>query len=342
MPMLTNAQAYNALTQLFHADYRKLEAALKQYGDWQKAARALTAHDEIKRWDRLTTLSIRLLLQNDPDFPALLSEIPWQPFGIYVRGQLLKKKPAIAIVGTRKATRAGLETAHRFALEFAKSGVTVISGLALGIDAASHTGALAAHGETIAVLGNGLDTIYPKQHERLAQEILTQHGALVSEYPIETPSLPRFFIERNRLISGLSLGIVVIEAPERSGALSTARFAIEQNRDVFVVPGAIGNPNYAGSHNLLKSGATLVTDPAEVLAGLNITISTSLSSAAPMFDKLTENQKTIVRALLAAGKALDLDALCQKAHLPIHLTAQTISLLVIEGIIKEDGGTYYL
>jgi len=199
----------------------------------------------------------------DPVYPALLKEIHDPPPRLHVRGRL-PSEPMIAIVGSRRATPYGGRAAHRLARELSNAGVVVVSGLARGIDAAAHRGALEGPTPTVAVMATGLDRIYPPEHAELAQAI-ARTGALVTEADNGTLPLPGRFPIRNRIISGLSLGVVVVEAAERSGALITARMAAEQGREVFCVPGSIENPLAIGGHRLIKDGATLVQTVEDVL-----------------------------------------------------------------------------
>jgi len=209
--------------------------------------------------------SIKILTLSDSDYPARLREIPDPPPVLYVKGALLKEDAAaVALVGTRAATPYGLAAARHFGERLARAGVTVVSGLAEGIDGAGHAGALAGAGRTIAVLGHGLNFLYPPHHRKLANQILEQ-GALVSEFPFRTPPSRGTFPRRNRVISGLSLGVVVVEAPPASGALITAREALEQGRDVFAVPGQISSHQSQGANALLRSGAILAQELEDIL-----------------------------------------------------------------------------
>lgn len=208
---------------------------------------------------------------SDPEYPGLLKEIGDPPGSFYFLGSLPEKKePAISVVGTRKATINGRVIAEEIAKGLASQGITVVSGLALGIDSAAHEGALAANGRTVAVLGGGLNSIYPRQNEDLAKRIVKNKGALISEYDPDTSPKPEQFLERNRVIAGLGAATVVIEAPFGSGALVTAKFAIYAGRDVFVVPGPVNHPNYKGSHMLLREGARLVTNTQEIMIDLGM------------------------------------------------------------------------
>ncbi len=188
---------------------------------------------------------------------------------LYLMGNReLPKLHCVAIVGTRRPSPFGLAASYRFGAQLAKQGFCVVSGLARGIDGAAHRGALSVGGHTIAVLGHGLDRIYPAIHRGLAQEILQKRGCLISEYPVGTPPLPHHFPARNRIVSGLSVGVIVIEASEKSGSLITARCAADQGREVYVIPGRFDDSLYRGSHSLIQQGARLILEPQEVLADL--------------------------------------------------------------------------
>jgi DNA processing protein len=217
------------------------------------------AWQQALRWqDQLQRAGIDVLCPDDPEYPELLRELPDRPGAIYVRGDTgTLALPQIAIVGSRNAGRSGLQLASSFSRELAAAGFVISSGLALGIDGEAHKGALSAPGGTIAVLGSGVDRIYPQRHCSLAEEVSRQ-GALVSEFPLATPPLPHHFPMRNRILAGMSLGTLVIEAATRSGSLITARLALDYNREVFAVPGSVHNPNSKGCHQLIRDGAKLV------------------------------------------------------------------------------------
>lgn len=210
-----------------------------------------------------------ILRRHDPHYPSLLAEIHSAPPLLFVQGDARALgKLQIAIVGSRNPSHGGLENALQFAKYFSEYGFNVTSGLALGIDAAAHQGALMGMGQTLAVLGNGLDQIYPSQHKKLASQILDQGGALISEFPIGTPPLASHFPRRNRIISGLTVGTLVIEAALNSGSLITAKYALEQGREVFAVPGSIHNPLAKGCHALIREGAKLVETAEHVVEEL--------------------------------------------------------------------------
>lgn len=210
-----------------------------------------------------------VLCWDDPRYPALLAELTDAPPLLFVSGDPgALERPQLALVGSRRASRPGLECASRFARELAGGGFVVTSGLALGIDGAAHEGALQAGGCTIGVLGSGLERLYPTRHRLLAERIRHEGGALVSELPLDTPPQPANFPRRNRIISGLSLGVLVIEATPSSGSLITARLAAEQGREVFAIPGSIQHPGARGCHQLIRDGATLVEDIDDILSQL--------------------------------------------------------------------------
>jgi DNA processing protein len=343
---LDEHRSYNALALILRGDYHALKKAFNTHGSWAAAYEANNKKrtvDPEKSWQELIAKNITLLLNTDESFPELLREIPWPPHALYLSGSPLIDEPKIAIVGTRKATPLGVETAEKIARECSLAKVTIVSGLAFGIDVAAHQATLTAGGRAIAVLASGLDRITPRSNEQVGKRIIENGGTLISEYPIGALTLPRFFIERNRIVSGLSLGIVVIEAPTRSGTLSTARFAVDQNREVFVVPGAINNPNYEGSHALIKSGASLITEASDVLDALDLLPKESAqrlhTQPLPFLD---ETGARIVEVLSAAGAPLAVDAIAERTKLGIAVLNEALALLTIEGVVRENGSAYYI
>ena len=218
-----------------------------------------------KTCEWLASENHHLITLDHPDYPASLLEIPDPPNLLFVKGNpALLQMPSIGIVGSRNATPQGVHTAQDFSQTLAQEGLAIISGLALGIDTAAHQGALCAHGATIAVIGTGADRIYPAKNQALARQI-AECGAIVSEFPLGTPALAHHFPRRNRIISGLSSGILVVEAALESGSLITARMAAEQGREVFAIPGSIHSPVAKGCHQLIKQGAKLVESAQDIL-----------------------------------------------------------------------------
>lgn len=285
---------------------------------------------------------ISKLTFGDKNYPAALKEIPNPPLGLFYRGELTNSKnPHVAIVGTRKATLHGKRIAKKISQDLATAGCVIVSGLAMGIDTAAHEGALEAKGRTVAVLANGLDWIYPRQNEKLAEKILSEKGTIFSEYPVGDSARKENFLARNRIVSGLSLGIVVIEAPEGSGALSTASHALEQNREVFIVPGPLNNENYIGSHKLIRAGARLVTSAADILDDLNLE-SLTVKQRLPIDSLIDQKQKEIVIALKSAGEPLSIDKISELIKIDVSTINRNLTFLLIKGIVKEESGHYYL
>lgn len=287
---------------------------------------------------------VEIVTLADPAYPALLKTIVRPPPVLYVKGKLLPEDDfAVAMVGTRSATLYGLSTAKRLAAELARAGVTVVSGLAEGIDGAAHTGALEGQGRTIAVLGHGLSYLYPTSHRKLAQQI-TNFGALVSQFPMEaTPSRYSFPV-RNRVIAGLSLGVVVVEAPLGSGALITAGEAVEMDREVFAVPGPITSPQSQGCHELLKEGAKLVQSVGEILEELVPQLKSRLSQFADypsaVGPTLTAEESVVFKAIPPAG-ATEVDTLASATSLAPHRLLSLLTELELKGLVAQVPGQGY-
>lgn len=271
---------------------------------------------------------------SDKRYPALLKEIASAPPKLFLRGELDSKAPAIAIVGTRKPSRYGIEAAEFFSRELAVRGFTIVSGLAFGIDKASHQACLDAGGRTVAVLASGVDRITPTSHEALARQILETGGAIISEFPPGQDAKPETFPQRNRIISGLALGVIVIEAPEKSGSLITARFAAEQNREVFVVPGPIFSPNFAGSHALIREGAILVSQPDQILSELNQ--STTLPfNASPNIITLAADEEKLLKIIIE-NKDIAVDELLRESGISAAKIGALLTALEMKRYIRRE------
>lgn len=270
--------------------------------------------------------------------PKLLQNIPDPPTDLFVKGRLTNDLK-IAIVGTRKATAEGRMTAKKIAADLAAAGITIVSGLAMGIDTASHEGCLEAGGKTIAVLGTGVDNIYPRQNANLARKIIATGGGLISEYPDAAPGYKENFIRRNRLISGLSEAVVIIEAPIRSGSLSTANFAAEQGREVFVIPGPIGHPNYVGSHKLIRDGARLAASAGDILEDMRIAAAAMPEKSIPA---LNENELLIVEAIRSSNMTIQIDKIIELTRLEPPQVMTALTDLSLNKIIKESAEGYSL
>jgi DNA processing protein len=281
-----------------------------------------------------------LLTLHDPGYPALLKQIADPPPLLFVRGDAeLLSAPQIAIVGSRNPSHLGKQTAEAFAHDLAAHGFVVTSGLALGIDAASHDGALRATGRTIAVAGTGPDRIYPARHKNLALQII-QHGAIVSEFPPGTQALANHFPRRNRIISGLSQGLLVVEAAKQSGSLITARLALEQNREVFAIPGSIHDPLARGCNALIREGAKLVESTEDILEELhqyNQTISKEIVNRCESV--LDLEQQKLLNLILYSPTSVD--TLVKQSGMPVEIISSMLLILELQGyIVSAAGGCY--
>jgi len=313
--------------------------------------------DETLRWLADDPLADVVAI-DDPRYPAALAETLDPPPVLYLRGASeTLAGPAVAVVGSRDATHGGREHARRIAAGLAASGVVVVSGLALGLDAAAHAGALESGGRTLAFMATGADDIYPRRHRDLAEAMLARGGALASEFPLRHPPRPWCFPQRNRLISGASLGVVVVEAKLPSGSLTTARHALEQGREVMAVPGAVDNPASAGCHALIRDGAALVTSANDVLQTLAAPLARTLAEAtasmplatprpmpppppAPAPPALQGDAERRIAAGLASGPAT-LERLLERSGLDVVTLIAALSRLEIAGTIVVDSGGRY-
>ena len=289
--------------------------------------------------------NVQILVDSQPDYPASLRTIPDPPGVLFVRGSILPTDGlAVAIVGTRHATQYGLSQAERLAAGLARAGYTIVSGLARGIDAAAHRGALKAGGRTLAVLGSGVLNVYPPEHVDLAVEI-AQRGAVLGENPPRSPPLPGAFPQRNRIVTGLSLGVIVVEAADRSGALISARHAMEQGREVFAVPGRIDSRASRGCHKLIRDGAKLIESVDDVLEELG-----PLATPTPVRGQeqepplrhpaelqLNEPEKQVLAAI--ADEPLTIDEVVVGCGLAVQNVLATISVLEMRRLVRRVGGS---
>jgi len=267
---------FNSLNILFDGDILKLEKEFDKIKNfktlWEKQNNKTI--DPIKEYEKLTKYNIRLILKTDKDYPKLLAQISHPPLGIYIKGDISilkeKKNIPLAIVGSRDMTTYGKQVCEKLIKELAPFKFVIISGLAYGIDTISHKQALESNLKTIAVLGSGLEHIYPEINKPLAKKIIEKGGCLISEYPIYSGPKATHFPQRNRTISGLSKGVLVIEAQERSGSLITAKLALDQNRDVFAVPNNIFEKTGTGTNKLIQSGAKLILNSNDILEEFNL------------------------------------------------------------------------
>ena len=277
-----------------------------------------------------------LLTWDSDNYPQLLKEIPDPPIVLYAKGNLAcLSRPTLAIVGTRKPSITGSEIAYKFSVELAGAGVTIVSGLALGVDTQAHSGCLFANGSTIAVMGTGIDRIYPQQNRELSNRIVKK-GLLLSEFPPGVPPKAGHFPRRNRIISGLSLSTLVVEAAIKSGSLITARFAIEQNRDVLAIPGSIHNTQAKGCHYLLQQGARLVESTKDVLDALEIKDEKFIYEEHPT--AIAIENGNLVKCI--GFEVTSIDQILQRSNLRLDQVLCIISELELQGIIKSVSGGY--
>jgi len=317
--------------------------ALRQAGLDRRAVHNLislrTQIDLDAEMTRLDRHNVTALTWQDDAYPALLKQIYAPPHVLYVRGELCPQDEwAVAIVGTRRATIYGKQVARALAQDLARNGITVISGLARGIDAAAHQAALDAGGRTIAVMACGLDRVYPPEHRKLAQAII-QNGALISDYPLGTPPEGGNFPPRNRIISGMSLGVIVVEAGRRSGALITVDFALEQGREVFAVPGNIYNRSSIGCNRLIQDGAKMVLAVQDVLEELNLTMIEHQSEARAALPA-DETEAKLLQ--LVSDAPVHVDEICRQCDLPIQQVSSTLAMMELKGMVRQIGGMHYI
>jgi len=289
---------------------------------------------------RLKNLGINILTLQDKNYPSLLKEISQPPALLYYQGNIKKDELTLAVVGPRKPSFYGQQVVRFLVEKLSLAGLTIVSGLARGIDTLAHQTALKAGGRTLAVIGSGLDqaSLYPPSNRKLAQEIVKQ-GVLFSEYPPGTPALPFHFPCRNRIMAGLSLGVLVIEAAEKSGALITAQFALEENREVFAVPGSIFSSQSVGSNRLIKQGAKLVTDIEDILEELNLEKRIETKRIEEIVPESAE-EKIILSFL--SDEPIQLDKLIERTNLSIEKINPILTLMEMKGKVKNIGQDYYI
>jgi DNA processing protein len=303
----------------------------------EKVAAAIRAGGRAKGELRaLGALGAHVVVRGDARYPALLREIPDPPLALIVRGDLAPE-PCVAVVGARRASEYGRRVAFELARDLARAGLTVVSGLAAGIDAAAHQGALEEGGRTLAVLGTGIDVVYPSWHAALAKAVAAQ-GALVSEFACGTPPLPYNFPRRNRVISGLALGTVVVEATEDSGSLLTAQHANEQGRAVFAVPGRLGAAVHRGPHRLIREGARLVRGAEDVLEELAPQLGPMLAErrAAAAAAGLSDAERGLLAAIESDGSHVD--EVIRRAAAPAERVLETLLALELRGLVRQLPG----
>jgi len=320
------------------------EEQLKRLGIDQRAMKSL--REARSRLDldaelaRIETAGIQLLTWQMPEYPSYLKETPTPPPLLYMSGELRDvDRFSVAVVGTRRLTSYGRQVTKDLVTGLVHNGVTVVSGLARGIDAVAHKTAVDLDGRTIAVLGSGLDCIYPSENRMLAKQITDGKGAMISEYGLGVRPEAKNFPPRNRIISGLSLGVIVVEAGERSGALITTNFALEQDRDVFAVPGNINSPVSMGPNKLIQQGAKLVTKVDDVLEELNLHMvaeKTAVQLALP------ESNEEVALYTHLSAQPIHIDELRRETGLSSSEVSSTLTLMELKGMVQQIGGMNYV
>ena len=338
----------------------RMQALIQHFGDlevaWKAAPadlaeaglgakvieRVLQAREEVdlrKLWEKIESQGIKILTWQDEAYPGRLKEIDQPPPVLYIRGEYLPDDLfAVAIVGTRRVTAYGRQITEEISSFLAANGITVISGLARGVDAIAHQSTLKAGGRTIAVLGCGVDKIYPPEHRGLAEQMM-ERGAIISDYALGTPPDASNFPPRNRIISGLSLALVVVEAGETSGALITAEFAAEQGREVFAVPGSILAPQSKGTNKLIQKGALPLLSMDDLMQALDLTRVGEQKAAR----KVIPADETEARLMNVLGsEPLHVDEIRNQAELPIEKVSATLALMELKGMVRQVGGMNYV
>jgi DNA processing protein len=289
--------------------------------------------------EKLEKYGAKVLTFHDQDYPARLKEIYDYPPVLYIRGRLLPQDEwCLAVVGTRRSTVYGRQAAEELVTDLARNKITIVSGLARGIDSVAHQSALAAGGRTIAVFGCGLDIVYPAENATLAQDIIKQ-GALISEFPLGTRPRADNFPRRNRILSGLSLGVLVVEADETSGAMITAHLALEQNREVFAVPGSILSPASRGTNHLIQEGAKLILGYTDIMEELNLTAVAQQMELTELLPT-TDTETRLLKQLSA--EPTHIDDVCRSSGLPVATVSGTLAMMELKGLVKQTGNMNYI
>ena len=333
-------ERFGTLEKAWSAGLSELRAAGLDSKTAQNIATCKLQIDPDAELERLVDYGGRAITWNDDEYPARLKEIYDLPPVLYVLGELRPDdERSVAVVGTRGPTAYGREVAYQLTYDLARSGVAIVSGLARGIDAVAHRAALEAGQRTIAVLGSGIDVMYPREHAGLASEIV-QNGALVSEHPMGTRPKAENFPRRNRIMSGMTLGTVVIEAGEKSGALLTSSHALEQDREVFAVPGNIFSPSSRGANRLIRdSAAKLVVEAKDILEELNLTYIGKQVEMTALFPEDESESEVLKRVTF---DPVHIDEIIRESGLNISTVSSTLAMMELKGLVKQVGGMNYI
>lgn len=349
-------EKFGSAENVFHATRSELENLRLRAETIESILKCEFHEKAIEELEKVRELGGDVVILDDGSYPYLLREIADPPITVYVKGawEACFDAPCVGVIGSRKCSTYGENASGSLARDLAENGICVVSGLARGIDTAAHRGALRGRGKTIAVLGTGIDNVYPKENKKLVEEILDSGGAIVSQFPLQTPPLKDNFPYRNRIISGLSYGVLLVEASERSGSLITARLAMEQNREVMAVPGNITSRNSFGTNYLIKSGAKLVQQWQDVVAELPPEISARIlppkldakqpeeSSKQPELvpANLSEKERKIW-LLLSADEPKHIDALLDESELSFGDLNASLVGLDLKDLIRTLPGNFY-
>lgn len=333
---------YKRPEAIFKASYKELcgipgigvkrAKGIKEYSGWEKI------ESDIKKLD---SKGIRIVTLNDKDYPETLKNMEDAPLVLYIKGTIQKEdKYAVAIVGSRRPTPYGRFVAEKFSSELSSMGFTIVSGMARGIDGLAHTTAIKSGGRSIAVLGSGIDVPYPPENKVLMEKVAAS-GYVMSEFPLGTPPDRENFPKRNRLISGLSLGVLVVEATADSGSLITAGYAVEQGKEVFAIPGNINSPNSAGTNELIKKGAKLVQNVEDVIEELAPVLKGFMRAKERAKVELSDEEKRLCDIMTPEPKHVD--AISRESHLPSSKVLGILLSLELKGVVKQtEGKKFYL
>ena len=331
---------FGRLERAWTASSGELKAAGLDSGTVASCVAARESVHPEEELERLRKHSVQAFTWHDPEYPKQLQEVFDRPPVLYVRGTLTPADEwAVAVVGTRRVSVYGRQVAEELSRGLATNRVTVVSGLARGVDAIAHRTALECGGRTIGVLACGLDLVYPPEHKRLAEQI-AENGALMSDYPIGTQPRSEFFPRRNRILSGISLGVLVVEGDIKSGALITARQALEQNREVFAVPGSIYSPNSRGTNKLIQDGeAKLTLDVQDILAELNLSMA---AQQIEMTELIPADETEAVLLRYLGAEPTHIDEVRRESGLPIATVTSTLAMLELKGMVRQVGRMNYV
>jgi len=322
--------------------WKATAAELKQSGLDNGSVRAVTSWRPKVSLDaemeKLNRYGVNVFTYHDPGYPSRLKEIYDYPPLLYIRGSLLPQDEwCLAVVGTRRATVYGRQVAEEIVADLVQNKITIVSGLAKGIDSVAHHSALEAGGRSIAIFACGLDIVYPSENADLARRIM-QQGALISEYPLGTRPRADNFPRRNRIMSGLSLGVLAIEAGETSGAMITAHLALEQNREVFAIPGSVLSPASRGTNNLIQEGAKLVRDYTDILEELNLT---AVAHQIEMKEVIPPSDTESLLLKQLGAEPAHIDEVCRLSGLPVSTVSSTLAMMELKGLVKQVGAMNY-